>query len=242
MLEIRHDQMEEFSNLKLAYEEIYEHEGINHRDSLYLWLIKQLSPRPGCSLVDISCGQGRLVVLAQKQGLQATGLDFSFWGVKKGSQAEPRSGWVEGDGEMLPFADHSFDYLTHIGSLEHYLAPEKGMGEIARILKRGGKACILLPNAFGFWGNIKQVLLTGEIHDDGQPLQRYATRRTWEKMLSAAGLRIDKVLGYGEVEWPLTRRDWLWYLTHPVKIARGAVSAATPVNLANHFVFLASHV
>ncbi len=240
MLEIRHRGMRRTADTQDAYNRLYREEGILLRDSFYLWLIEQLHPEKGRTLLDISCGQGRLVTLAQQQGLRAMGLDFAAEGVRKGRRESPRSGWGIADGERLPLAGASVDYVTHIGSLEHYVHPEAGAREIARVLKPSGRACILLPNAFGLWGNIKHVWRTGDIFDDGQPLQRYATRRAWEELLAQGGLRIERVVGYGEVERPRTRRDALWLARHPLKIARLLLAYFTPLNLVNHFVFLCS--
>ena len=163
-------------------------------------------------------------------------------GVAQGRNSSATCGWVVGDGEKLPFADQSVDYVTHIGSLEHYLSPLEGAQQIARILKPNGKACILLPNAFGLWGNIKHVWQHGEIYDDGQPLQRYATRQTWEKMLMMSGLKIDKVVKYDEVDLPRTKQDFLWLAKRPQKLLRKIIATVAPLNLRQSFCFYMSPV
>lgn len=233
MFEIRREE-----HTRDAYNKIYREEEFIHRDSFYLWLISLLKPVPGRLLVDISCGSGRLVTLAGKHQLRSIGVDFAMEGVLQGHNQSPERGWVVGDGEKVPFADQSVDYVTNIGSLEHYLDPIEGAKQIARILKPDGKACILLPNAFGMLGNIKYAWEHGEIYDDGQPLQRYATRQTWEKMLKEAGLRILTVVGYDEVDLPRTLPDLLWLIKRPQKIIRKGIASLCPLNLANHFVFI----
>jgi len=50
------------------------------------------------------------------------------------------------DGENLKFKDNSFDKVYISGSLHHYNNPEKGISEILRVLKKGGKFCIMEPN------------------------------------------------------------------------------------------------
>lgn len=241
MFEIRHEKMDRLQSTQEAYNQIYTHEGILHRDSFYLWLIGLLGNTKGGTLIDISTGQGRLVTLAQASGTQSVGVDFAAEGVVLGKQESPQSDWAIGDGEILPFARASFDYVTHIGSLEHYLNLAYGAGEIARVLKPKGKAVILLPNAFGLWGNIKYVYSHGEIFDDGQPLQRYATRCTWESILTGAGLKVEKVVGYNEIPFPKTFKDLLWLAAHPLKIIRGILGLFIPLNLSNHFVFICTH-
>lgn len=238
MLEIRHRAVLEPGTTQDAYDRFFQERDMLLRDSFYLWLIDLLHPLPDGLLVDISCGQGKLVALATARGLRAVGVDFAYQGLLKAQGATPSAVWVAGDGEQLPFADATADYVTHIGSLEHYEHMALGAREIGRILKPTGRACILLPNAFGLLGNIRYVQHYGEIFDDGQPLQRYATRRTWSALLGQNGLEIERLVTWGEVERPRTRRDLAALARRPQRIVRSALAALTPVNLANHFVFL----
>lgn len=242
MIEIRHKQITDTTSTQDAYNRIYRDQGLMQRDSFYLWLIELLKPQPGKYLADISCGEGRLTALAREKGLHALGVDFAFDGVLIGSKDSPASDWVVGDGEALPLAESSLDYVTHIGSLEHYIHPERGVREISRVLKPEGRACILLPNAFGLLGNILNVLRKGDVHDDGQPLQRYGTRNYWESLLAANGLETIKRVGYGEVNFPRTTQDMGWWLSRPKKIIRLALSSLIPLNLTNHFVFICRRV
>lgn len=238
MIEIRHDKMDQRDNLIEAYDQIYSSEGINHRDSFYTWLINLLNPVPGNNLVDISCGQGRLVHLAQDMGLTAFGMDFSMDGLKVGYENLQNGVWAVGDGECLPAQDESFDYVTHIGSLEHYLHPGSGAKEISRVLKPNGKACILVPNAFGLVGNIIHVWKTGDVFDDGQPLQRYGTNGFWKSLLTDNGLEVIKTYGWAEIEFPRTRQDAFKFVRHPQKIIRFILSYFIPLNLTNHLVYI----
>lgn len=241
MIEIRHKNMDVTEDTQRAYNSIYRDEGILLTDSFYLWLIYLLRPEPGRLLVDISTGQGRLVTLAKRKGVRAVGVDFAIEGVRRGMQETPQAGWLVGDGEVLPLAARCADYVMHIGSLEHYQNPQAGISEIFRLLKPGGRACILLPNSFGLLGNIWNVLKTGDVFDDGQPLQRYNTRRGWESMLISAGLKPYCTLKY-EREWPRTWLDLKWYLAHPIKFARLFVSWAVPLNFTSFLVYLCEPV
>jgi SAM-dependent methyltransferase len=237
MIEIRHAHMDTGSDTQEAYNSIYDEQGIQHSDSFYLWLISLLKPQPGGVLIDISTGQGRLVTLAYKMELKSIGIDFAMSGIKIGKAIAPESGWAVGDGEGLPFEDNCADYITHIGSLEHYQNPLAGMAEIARLLKPTGKCVVLLPNTFGLIGNIKYACQTGEIFDDGQPLQRYNTLRGWQSMLEANGLIIERVHKY-EREWPRTRKDFFWYLRRPMKILRLFAAFFIPTTLSNCLVYV----
>lgn len=242
MIEIRHEKMNDAKATQEAYNEIYKNKGILHLDSVYLWLIQLMRPRPNASLLDIACGEGRLVVLAQQQHLRAVGVDFAIEGVCIGNKISPESGWSVGDGERLPFADQSFDYVTHIGSLEHFINPQLGAQEIYRVLKPHGKACVLVPNTFGLFGNIQYVIKTGDVFDDGQPLQRYGTRGEWEKMLTATGLIVERVCGYAGsgIVVPRTWGDFFWLARRPQKLVRFFLNFIFSVNLTNHLVYICS--
>lgn len=238
MLEIRHEHMDRTEDTQARYNDIFQHEGILQRDSFYIWLVDLLKPVPGKSLLDISTGQGRLVKFARERGLRAIGMDFAEDGVRIGFRREsPESGWAVADGEQLPVAGGSVDYVTHIGSLEHYQDPDAGIAEVRRVLKPDGVACILLPNTFGLFGNIKHVVSTGHIFDDGQPLQRYNTRGGWQGMIEAEGLEVFRVYKYDR-ELPRTLADLWWYLQSPKKTGRLILSFFIPKNLALCLVYL----
>ena len=242
MIEIRHDRMDQRDNIIDAYDQIYSSEGILHRDSFYTWLIELLDPNAGKNLLDISCGQGRLVYLARQMELDAFGIDFSLESLKAGYADLNSAVWSVGDGECLPVQDGTFDYVTHIGSLEHYLTPELGAKEIARVLKHDGKACILVPNAFGLVGNIRHVWKTGDVFDDGQPLQRYGTNGFWSTLLTGNGLAVNKIHGWGEIEFPRNSKDAKYFISHPKKVIRFLFSFLIPVNLTNHLVYICTKV
>lgn len=238
MIEIRHQALHEGASIQSAYDAFYQDRSLRMRDSFYLWLLELIQPRPGQLLVDVACGNGRLAELAARQGITAIGLDLSYAGIVEAAAATPQAGWVVSDGTVIPMPDASVDYVTCIGSLEHYGNPVAGVAEIARILKPNGRACILLPNAFGLLGNIRHVAATGEVFDDLQPLQRYATRATWDVMLARGGLTIERLVPWGEVNRPRTQTDRRWMVRRPQKALRAALASITPVNLANHFVYI----
>ncbi|KUJ93596.1 MAG: Chloroplast inner envelope membrane protein [Archaeoglobus fulgidus] len=50
-----------------------------------------------------------------------------------------------GDAENLPFKDNSFDAAISAGSIEYWPNPQKGIEEMARVTKNGGKVVILAP-------------------------------------------------------------------------------------------------
>jgi SAM-dependent methyltransferase len=232
MLEIHHVKDDRLRN---AYDDLYEERPIRHTDSFYKWILKLLKPQVGSSLLDVACGQGRLVELATKLGVKAYGFDISLNALKVSDVNE--LGWAVANGEYMPFPDNTFDYLTNIGSLEHYINPSIGVQEMVRVLKPDGKACILLPNVFGMWSTVSHAFHHGRIVDDGQPIQRYAARYEWQDLLEDGGFKVFKTFKY-ECEFPSVFQDWETYIKNPKQMIRLILLPFLPINLANSFVFI----
>ncbi|MER3457316.1 MAG: hypothetical protein C4309_00380 [Chloroflexota bacterium] len=241
LLEIRHMEEDTAHWVKRAYEAIYTGPGIRQLESFYLWLLDILSPLPGRRLLDVSCGEGTLVRWASARGVEAYGIDLAEAAVRiaynRGGLMTGKSSFAVAAGEHLPFPDVSFDYVTNIGSLEHFADVAAGVREMARILRPNGTALMLVPNLFSLLHNVYEVWRKGHVVDDGQPLQRYATRRDWEQLLRANGLTVLRTVKY-EREWPRSRSDLAWYLRHPKALVRLMLSPVVPLNLASCFVFL----
>jgi ubiquinone/menaquinone biosynthesis C-methylase UbiE len=221
-----------------AYDDLHGAGVLRQRDSFYIWLLSLLEGRPGQSLLDISCGQGILLRFAQRKGLHATGLDLSPLAAASTHRTGVGSVTVA-NAERLPYADDSFDYVTNIGSLEHYFAPPQAVREMKRVLRPDGRALLLLPNTFGLLSNVLYVWRTGQVFDDGQPLQRYGTSGQWRQLLEGNGLRVEHTYKY-ERAWPRTWHDLSWYLLHPHRFARTMLSLVVPTNLASFLVYLCS--
>ncbi len=236
MIEIRHAAILDSFNSQFAYDNLYSEGGIDLSDSYYLWLLEKIKPIHGKVLIDVSCGRGKLAAFARKKGLDVIGLDFSLSAVKVAQQADPELNLIISDGEQIALKGQCADYVTHIGNLEHYQNPSLGVQEVARLLKPEGTAIILLPNGFSFAGNIQHVRRTGQVFDDGQPIQRYNTRQGWQNLLEENGLTVFKTIRY-EHFLPRTKQDWISHLKRPSRLLRWAVAWAIPFNLSNCFVY-----
>jgi len=238
MIEIRHRAVTDGGSIRQAYNDFFRERKISMRDSFYLWLLEVAEVRAGQLLIDVACGNGRLVQLAAERGIRAIGLDLAIEGISEAAQVGKQAHWLVGDGQRLPVPDRCADVVMSIGSLEHYDNPATGAAQLARVVTPGGIVCILLPNAFGALGNILHVVRRGEVFDDKQPVQRYASRQTWETMLTHGGLQIERIIPFNEFNRPRTSKDIIWTAMRPQKIAKGIIAHAIPLNLANHFVFL----
>jgi SAM-dependent methyltransferase len=231
MIEIRHtsDQLE---RLKQAYEQIYTVGTLEHPASYYQWILKHLRPAPGKKLLDVCCGTGKLADLARESNAIGFGADFSYAAVRQSCAPTCVS-----DALRLPFADNTFDYVVNLGSLEHLTDMAMGVSEMARVLKPAGQCCVLVPNLFGLLWTIRVAKWTGELDDDKQPLQRYATRGAWMRLIEGNGLSVRRTIGY-ELPPPTTLNMWWSYIRDPwMKLLPTLVWPLIPVNLASMLVF-----
>jgi ubiquinone/menaquinone biosynthesis C-methylase UbiE len=236
LVELRGRQIDSVDDSARRYDELHAHGHLRQRDSFYIWLLSLLDPKPGQRLLDLSCGQGTLLHFAAAAGLHTTGLDLSPLAVQATAEAVPGSVVSVADAQRLPYADRTFDFATNIGSLEHYFRPHLAVREMARVLRPDGLALVLLPNTFGLLGNILHVWRTGDVFDDGQPLQRYGTVAQWRALLEAYGLRVTATIKY-ERAWPRTWNDLAWYLLRPHKLGRAFLARLIPLNLTSFLVY-----
>ncbi len=141
-------------------------------------ILRRLGPLAGKTYFDLGCGAGWAARLAsQGQAKRVIGLDFSRTALELASRHSPDLLWIQADGTALPVADSSVDALHCDGALEHFPDPNKGLAEVARILKPDGRAVILVPNFY---------VVTE------QPLELRLSYWGWKSRIESAGLRIER--------------------------------------------------
>jgi SAM-dependent methyltransferase len=220
--------------VRIAYDRLYAQRWFLPRASLLAWLVRLLKAKPGQALLDVACGDAQMAQSARQIGLIYYGVDISFSAVR----IAHTEGNCVADGAYLPFASNQFDFVTSVGSLEHYLDMAAGVCEIARVLKPNGRACVLVPNAFGLTWNVMRVWRSGELADDDeQPIQRFGTRQAWHQLLEANGLDVRQVRGH-ERMWPRTREDVEVYVNEPKEILLALLAPFLSVNMKRCFIFL----
>ncbi len=99
--------------------------------------------RPGDRVLDVCCGTGDLAVEASRAGGEVTGLDFSPRMLERARRKLHSVTWVEGDALELPFADESFDAATVGFGVRNLSDLERGLQELRRVLRRGGRVAVL---------------------------------------------------------------------------------------------------
>jgi demethylmenaquinone methyltransferase/2-methoxy-6-polyprenyl-1,4-benzoquinol methylase len=99
--------------------------------------------RPGDRVLDVCCGTGDVAVAALRAGGRVTGLDFSEPMLERARRKSAGVEWVQGDALALPFADGSFDSATAGFGVRNLDDLERGLAELRRVLRTGGRVAIL---------------------------------------------------------------------------------------------------
>ena len=205
--------------------------------SFYRWVLKKLDTEPGAELLDIATGLGRLLEVANEFGLWGYGVDISIKAVERARAEHNQSCICVGDGETLPFKDSSFDYVTNLGSLEHFLDIRAGVKEMCRVLKRNGLAAVFLPNSYYLVDIIRDVWWRGYGPSHGQIVERFATKLEWRDILVANGLTVIQTYKYNFF-FPKNKLDWQAIKSHPYRILRPLIAPLIPFNLSYSFLFI----
>ncbi|KFK35494.1 hypothetical protein AALP_AA5G292000 [Arabis alpina] len=110
---------------------------------------------PDMRVVDVGGGTGftTLGIVKTVNAKNVTILDQSPHQLAKAKQKEPlkECKFVEGDAEDLPFPTDYADRYVSAGSIEYWPDPQRGIREAYRVLKIGGKACLIGPVYPTFW-------------------------------------------------------------------------------------------
>lgn len=201
------------------------------------WILNILNARQGAKILDVACGKGVFLYYARKKGLIAYGIDISKNAIEIARKINPNSEIVIGYAESLPYEDNIFDYVTCLGSLEHFPDYEKGVREISRVLKNEGRVCIYVPNLF-FLGHIYMTWRYGvEPSEGGQQFSEiFKTRKGWEVMFEKNGLKVLKCYKYNKI-WASNK------VSYATKIFYNIVMRPfIPLNLSYSFAFICKKV
>jgi SAM-dependent methyltransferase len=122
----------------------------------------RLDLRPGMTVLDLGCGEGRHAFEAFRRGARVVAVDWGAHEVetakrwlaaiaeageagRAGDGTAARFEVVRGDLTALPFPDSSIDRVIASEVLEHIPDDATAMAEIARVLAPGGRVAVSVP-------------------------------------------------------------------------------------------------
>lgn len=108
----------------------------------------------GDRVLDAGCGWGRMLVglLEGNSDLRVTAMDMEPDALALGERllSEPpnnnRVNWIVGDVEAIDQPDGAFDLVYSARVFQHLQSPERGVAELIRVLRPGGRFVLFLQN------------------------------------------------------------------------------------------------
>ncbi|GAA4014419.1 class I SAM-dependent methyltransferase [Deinococcus rubellus] len=118
---------------------------------VYLAAYERLGLSAGCDHLDVGCGAGMAAQLAAERGASVRGLDASPNMLAIAQERVPTAEFLEGDLEVLPYADDRFDLVTGFNSFQYAGNPGIALGEAKRVTRPGGQVLIMT------WGEPEEM-------------------------------------------------------------------------------------
>ncbi len=194
-------------SLRHYYEEYYGRRG-QSRTSRNLARVRSnlrgLRIAAGDRVLDIGCGSGTTGLYLAEQGATPVGFDISFEACRAAFESGGYLSTSQANAELLPLADLSADAAVFMGTLEHFIHPERALREAIRVLKPEAQLCFVVPNS-----NFVLFRLFG---GTGQPHEVPRTCEDWHELFETAGLRIKMVyrdIGPGVLDGGRLLRGWM---------------------------------
>jgi SAM-dependent methyltransferase len=105
--------------------------------------LREAAGTTGNSWVDVGVGEGLALEAMGAHADLLVGVEYRSDKLALALRRLPAASGIRADAGMLPFADHSVDVVTCLEVLEHLEAPERAVGELARIC--GGRCIVSVP-------------------------------------------------------------------------------------------------
>lgn len=180
----------EIEKLKNFYDNIYyaderkATENLNH----LIGLANKLGIGKDDLVLDIACGLGGWLRVCAARHAKVHGIDLSSKAIDFCKQALPAGEFYAQPAESLPFEDARFDYVTCLGSLEHFVQPEIALREMLRVAKPDAKFILLVPNKDFLTRKLK--LYSGTNQKDAKEVVR--SLEEWRDLFEGSGLEITE--------------------------------------------------
>ena len=126
-----------------------------------LEFLSRIHIEPGTRILDVACGAGQTAIPMSRAGAKVTGVDIATNLVEQArarAQAENLDArFDEGDAEMLPYEDGSFDIVVSLIGAMFAPRPERVAAELKRVCRPGGKIIMGNWTPTGFVGQMFKI-------------------------------------------------------------------------------------
>ena len=166
---------------------------------------------PGTRALDVATGTGDLAIALARRGGEVVGSDFSEGMLQRARAKSGAVRWEQANALALPYEDNAFDAATVGFGARNFSDLERGLAEMTRVVKPGGRVVILeittpteppLSTFFSLWFD-RVVPLLGRVTGENQAysylpssVKRFPAPRDLGSVMVGVGL--------GDVRWILT--------------------------------------
>jgi 2-polyprenyl-3-methyl-5-hydroxy-6-metoxy-1,4-benzoquinol methylase len=177
-----------------SFERVRSAELTNNPSYRYALDLLQAPERGGSQMVDVGCGACQMARLARDRGWEVTAVDavpsnldharaFGFEAVQADFNAS------------LPLPNDAFDHAMMVEVIEHIVNAEHLVGELGRIVKRGGRVLMTTPNNAYYKRRIRA--LQGKPPDDEGYHFRFFVKGRLSAMFEQRGFRLEQTRSFG---------------------------------------------
>jgi len=192
-----------------------------YRDNEVRLLSEQLPEIAGCRLLKTDlwdeAKNTRILLWAAQRGARVFGIDVSLPIVEQAREAfagAPLRASLA-DVRRLPYADDSFDAIYSMGTVEHFDGTEAAVGELARVLRPGGRLVLGVPNRHDPFLRPLLVVFLRAFGLYAYGREKSYSRRALRAMLENAGLEVVAETGILFIPGWLRMLDLLAHTSAP---------------------------
>ncbi|WP_305908257.1 methyltransferase domain-containing protein [Methylomarinum sp. Ch1-1] len=231
-MHINDDEKNKLKDIKKFYESVYYKNTIadTHISKHNKNLVNKLNISEGQKILDVGCGNGSFLYAASQNNAIPTGIDLSTKAIEACKSIMPQGDFHAIPAESLPF---EIDFITCLGSLEHFVNKKQAIEEMVRVAKSNAKFLILVPNAdfltrrLGLFKGTHQV----EAKEEVLPLAQ------WRNLFESAGLEVTaKWKDLHVLSWSWILKD-KWYKT-PIRAIQAFALTVWPLHWQYQIYFL----
>lgn len=166
-------------------------------------IVQHARPQPEDQVLDVACGAGFLTCALARLVKRAEGVDLSGAMLREAGNHARSLGLVntsfqQADSASLPFKEQAFDIVTCKLALHYFPDPDRAIGEMKRVVKRGGR--IVLIDRVSSENRQHQ-----EYHNNIEMLRTPAKNKIYSAsgivcLLEQQGLTLERVVDYEQYQ------------------------------------------
>ena len=132
----------------------------------------------GRHVLEVGCGAGTDLVRFARGGARVTGVDVADSAIALARQnfayQDLGAALCVANGERLPFASDSFDYVYAHGVVQYTAAAQDLVDECRRVVRPGGTVLFQVYNRISWLNALSHVMKVGLEHQDAPVLEKYS--------------------------------------------------------------------